>query len=1191
MKKSKFLFTVVAFATIAFQLIISNSYAQTIATAAVTTTNCAGSSINVPYTVTGVYNVGNIFTAELSDVSGSFASPVAIGSLSAIIDGTISAVIPSNTPAGTGYRIRVTSDNPVILGTDNGSNITINALPVETISASSIIVCAGTPDTLKAITTGGLAPFTYTWTPAGVQSFTHDTTVITPSTAGTKKWKLTLTDANTCSVKDSIIVTVNALPTETISASATTLCAGTPDTLKAITTGGLAPFTYTWTPAGTQSFTHDTTIITPSTPGTKKWKLTLTDANTCSIKDSITVTVNGFTSEHITASATSLCLATPDTLIAVTTGGLAPFTYTWTPAGIQSFTHDTTVITPLTAGFKKWKLLVSDANSCSLKDSITVAVKELPSETISASATTLCAGTPDTLSAVTTGGLAPFTYAWTPAGTQSFTHDTTVITPSSAGTKKWRLTLTDANSCSTKDSIVVTVNALPTETISASALTLCAGTPDTLMAVTSSGLAPFTYTWTPAGVQSFTHDTTVITPSTAGVKKWKLTLTDSNSCSVKDSITVTVNGFSSEHINASSTVLCVGLPDTLIAVTTGGLLPFTYTWTPAGIQSFTHDTTVLTPATTGIKKWKLTLTDGNSCSLKDSITVTVNALPTETISASATTLCAGTPDTLKALTTGGLAPFSYTWTPAGTQSFTHDTTVITPSTAGVKKWRLTLTDANSCSTKDSITVTVNALPTETISASATALCVGMPDTLTAVTTGGLAPFTYTWTPAGTQSFTHDTTIITPFTIGIKKWKLTLTDANSCSVKDSITVTVNGFSSEHITASSTSLCVGLPDTLRAIAAGGLAPFTYTWTPSGTQSFTHDTTIITPSTVGIKKWKLTLTDAHSCSVKDSITVTVNALPVETISASALTLCAGTPDTLKALTTGGLAPFTYTWTPAGIQSFTHDTTVITPSTAGIKKWKLTLKDANACTVKDSITVTVNALPTVTASASAATICIGSSVTLNGSGAVSYTWTGGVVDGVAFVPQSTNTYIVTGTDANGCKDTAMTTVMAHGVDTSVIVNGATFTSNAILGTCQWLNCSTNILISGALGHDYTATANGSYALVISQNGCSDTSSCYSYLSTGLENTAFDTKVLIYPNPFSSQTTIEIKGFSAGNYQLRIVDLLGREVFKSLTTSSQLQFNREDLQAGIYFIEIGSPSTQVGDSGKVIAKEKIVIQ
>lgn len=88
-------------------------------------TGSTGAAVDVPYTVTGSYNAGNNFKAYLSNASGSFASEVEIGSLAAQSDSTISATIPAGTPSGTGYRIRVKSDDPIAVGTNNGADLEV----------------------------------------------------------------------------------------------------------------------------------------------------------------------------------------------------------------------------------------------------------------------------------------------------------------------------------------------------------------------------------------------------------------------------------------------------------------------------------------------------------------------------------------------------------------------------------------------------------------------------------------------------------------------------------------------------------------------------------------------------------------------------------------------------------------------------------------------------------------------------------------------------------------------------------------------------------------------------------------------------------------------------------------------------------------------------------------------------------
>ena len=85
----------------------------------------AGDVVNINYTAVGSYTSGNVFTAQLSDASGSFASPVNIGSVTATTSGTISATIPS-TPDGSNYQIRIVSSTPPTTG-PGSDNISICA--------------------------------------------------------------------------------------------------------------------------------------------------------------------------------------------------------------------------------------------------------------------------------------------------------------------------------------------------------------------------------------------------------------------------------------------------------------------------------------------------------------------------------------------------------------------------------------------------------------------------------------------------------------------------------------------------------------------------------------------------------------------------------------------------------------------------------------------------------------------------------------------------------------------------------------------------------------------------------------------------------------------------------------------------------------------------------------------------------
>jgi len=98
---------------------------NSITTSAIPSPACAGTNINVNYTVTGTFTVGNTFTALLSDSSGSFAAPVVIGTSSATVGGTIAASLPF-VVAGSNYKIQVISNNPVANDIYSSASFQIN---------------------------------------------------------------------------------------------------------------------------------------------------------------------------------------------------------------------------------------------------------------------------------------------------------------------------------------------------------------------------------------------------------------------------------------------------------------------------------------------------------------------------------------------------------------------------------------------------------------------------------------------------------------------------------------------------------------------------------------------------------------------------------------------------------------------------------------------------------------------------------------------------------------------------------------------------------------------------------------------------------------------------------------------------------------------------------------------------------
>jgi hypothetical protein len=162
---------------------------------------CANETTTVSLVSNGVFNAGNIYSAQVSDALGSFTAAVSIGTLTSTSAGTLSltATLPSTLIAGTNYRIRVLSSNQSIIGTDNGTNFTVTASPTITAVSNTSLICVGQTASLTANGAN-----TFTWNTAAT------TSVIVVSPTVTTSYTVTGTDANGCANASTITQSVSA---------------------------------------------------------------------------------------------------------------------------------------------------------------------------------------------------------------------------------------------------------------------------------------------------------------------------------------------------------------------------------------------------------------------------------------------------------------------------------------------------------------------------------------------------------------------------------------------------------------------------------------------------------------------------------------------------------------------------------------------------------------------------------------------------------------------------------------------------------------------------------------------------------------------------------------------------------------------------------------------------------------------
>ncbi|MFK8037074.1 MAG: T9SS type A sorting domain-containing protein [Crocinitomicaceae bacterium] len=160
---------------------------------------------------------------------------------------------------------------------------------------------------------------------------------------------------------------------------------------------------------------------------------------------------------------------------------------------------------------------------------------------------------------------------------------------------------------------------------------------------------------------------------------------------------------------------------------------------------------------------------------------------------------------------------------------------------------------------------------------------------------------------------------------------------------------------------------------------------------------------------------------------------------------------------------------------------------------------------------------------------------------------------------------YFDTLNTVNGCDSVFAVSISEITIDTSLSTQPLVLTSNHISGSYQWIDCLNNSLLVGETNQSFAPIANGIYAVVITDNGCSDTSTCYVISSISI---IFPTAIVSYPNPTTGTFTIDL-GEMFTNVQFTVVDVLGRTILTENYDFVQIIEGNLDESNGTYFAEV----------------------
>ncbi len=172
-----------------------------------------------------------------------------------------------------------------------------------------------------------------------------------------------------------------------------------------------------------------------------------------------------------------------------------------------------------------------------------------------------------------------------------------------------------------------------------------------------------------------------------------------------------------------------------------------------------------------------------------------------------------------------------------------------------------------------------------------------------------------------------------------------------------------------------------------------------------------------------------------------------------------------------------------------------------------------------------------------------------------------------------ASGTYIDTIPNMAGCDSVMTLNLTINNATTSVTNTSPTLTANATGATYQWINCdNSNATIAGETSQSFIATSNGNYGVIVTQNGCTDTSACFTVANVGLENPTFGENFRIFPNPTDGNFTVELGGVYK-DVSLSIKNELGQVIANKYVGTTNIINNFIESASGIYSIEIKTSS------------------
>ena len=1027
---------------------------------------------------------------------------------------TNTLTITGATATMTGYQYRCTAFG---VGSVNSTSatLTVSNISVSTTTQINVSCKGGTNGSVTLLASGGIGPYTYSSSPAGISSG-----MVTGLAAGT--YTVTVTDNILCSKTHTVIITEPLLALSGTASTTPVSCFGGSNGTATITASGGTPnYTYLWSNGAT------TAKATGLIAGTN-YSVTITDSKSCSF------TVNNIAVGQPAAIVDGTATTTPvscfggtnGTATVVATGGNSSYTYAWSPSGGTG-----AIASGLAAG--TYSVVITDSKGCTKTISGIVVGGPASALTGTTSTTPVSCngGTNGTATVTPIGGTSTYTYLWSNSATSA--------TASGLAAGNYSVTITDANSCTFNIiNIAVTQPPVLNGTPAVTNVSCNGGSNGVASIIASGGTPGYTYLWS-NGVT-----TSAITGLAAGT--YSVTITDAKGCTkIINNITVGQPSVLTASQGAVNNVSCNGGSNGSATVSVSGGIPaYTYSWSPSG-------GTAATASGLSQGTYTVTVTDANSCQTTQSFTISEPA-PFSVTTSQTDILCnGGATGSATVNVTGGTGAYTYSWAPSGGTAATA-----TGLTAGT--YTVTIQDANLCQTTRSFTIiqpsTLVATPISQTNIGCRGEATG---SATVNATGGTGAYTYSWAPSGGTAATATGLTAGTYTVTIK-------DANLCQTTQSFTITQPAAILSASTASTGVSCFGGSNGVASvIASGGTPGYTYLWAPLGGTSAT-----ISGRPAG--NYTCTITDANGCTLVKNITISTPTQIIATASKTDVSCNGGSNGTATVSVSGGTAGYTYSWSPTG-------GTAATASGLAAGTYTVTITDANTCQTTANVTI---GQPSVLAATTAKTdvLCNGGATgtasvnVTGGNGNYTYVWSPSGGTAATATGLTAGNYSVLITDAVGCtlnknftiNQPSILAATTSQINATCVVGGqasVTPSGGTTPYTYLWSNGETTQTVTNLAAGNYSTT-------ITDANGCAITKNFTITTINTLVATVSQTDVLCNgsntgtatvvasgaPGPFTyvwaptGGNAATATGLTAGNYSVTITSANGCSIVKNFT-------------------------------------------